>query len=272
MLYFVHISSSLSMEDQFHIHTPKSRVMKKTFVILFLSLIGLFVALFVWKFVSTLYTIRYGDDASKQALSEKINPSFTLSPELSAQYQAKSSVVEAKNLTKGYNPTFGDKTAPVKIAAFIDFECPYSQQSYPILKQIMEQYDGAVQIVFKQFPLDTIHPNARTAALASTCAEEQGKFWEYYNLLFQNKQFDDASLLSFAEATGLDPEKFSTCLSEERYKQNVGQDLQDGIDAGVRGTPTFVIEDKKVEGVIQKNVWDQLIINALQKDTPSKTK
>lgn len=271
MVYFEHISSPLSMEDNFNIHTPTSGAMKKTFILLFLSLIGLFIALFAFKFLSILWTLKYGNAQEKQALDERINSGFTISPELSAKQSAKSSTKKAVELIHSYNPVFGIPKAPIKVVAFIDFECPYSQQAYPVLKQIMDQYDGAVQVVFKQFPLDTIHPNARIAALASTCAEEQNKFWEYYNLLFQNRQFDDASLLSFAETAGLDTAEFSACLKDERYKQNIGQDLQDGVDAGVRGTPTFIVEDKKVEGALDKKTWDQIIINALEQKQPSQT-
>lgn len=253
------------MADDFQIHTPKSKAAQKVFILLFLALLGLFVILFVWKFVSTLWTLKYGDATEKQALSERINPSFSLSPELAALQRAKPSKIEAQKLISSHSPVVGTPEAPVKIIAFIDFECPYSQKSYPIFKQVMEQYEGAAQIVFKHFPIESIHPNAVNAALASTCVQEQGKFWEYYDILFQEKKLDETSLLEAAERVGVNMEKLQECLSSQKYKKDIGEDLQDGIDVGVRGTPTFIIDNKKVEGVIEKNIWDQLIIAALQK-------
>ncbi len=252
------------MADNFQIHTPKSKVAKKLFVTIFLTLIGLFILLFVWKFVSTLWILKYGDSAEKLALTEKVNPSFSLSPEISAQRRAQPSTLNADKLIRPANPVFGEKQAPIKIIAFIDFECPYSQKSYPIFKKIMEEYDGAIEVVFKQFPIESLHPHAMDAALASTCAQEQGKFWEYYTLLFEQKTLDAQSLLNFADELGLKKDQFEQCIATQKYKSTIEQDLTDGINVGVRGTPTFVIDDKKVEGVIEKNLWDQLIVGALQ--------
>lgn len=252
------------MADNFQIQPPKSKAAKKVFVVIFLTLIGLFVFLFVWKFVSTLWILKYGDSAEKQALNEKVNPSFSLSPEIAAQRRTQPSSIEAEKLIRAQNPVFGDKQAPIKIIAFIDFECPYCQKSYPIFKKIMEEYDGAVEIIFKQFPIETLHPHAMDAAIASTCAQEQGKFWEYYTLLFEQKILDPESLLHFGEVVGLQKDQFEKCIGTQKYKSTIEQDLTDGINIGVRGTPTFVIDDQKVEGVIEKNLWDQLIVGALQ--------
>ncbi len=255
------------MNENFKIHTPKSEVIKKGFLIVFLFLIGLFIALFLWKFVEALITLRYGDSTEKQALQERAGASFTLSPELNAKKSATNSAIEATQLVRTHNPVVGTNTAPIHLVAFIDFECPYCQKSYPVLKEIMEQYDGVVQVIFKHFPLQTLHPDSVKAAIASTCAQEQGKFWEYFDILFEQKKFDANSLMTFAETLELNTESFLLCVNAEKYKQNIAQDLQDGLTIGIRGTPTFILEDQKIEGTLPKNTWDQLILKTLQKKT-----
>lgn len=247
------------------LHTPKNKGVKKFFLLIILTLIGLFIALFLWKFVTSLWTLKYGSDKAKQELSERINPAFTVSPDVTAQRRATASTIEAQKLIRSFNPTFGSAQAPVKIIAFIDFECPYCQKSYPFFKQLMEEHSDVVQVIFKHFPIGSIHQDALGAGLASACAHEQGKFWEYHDMLFTQKVLDVNSLVTYADTTGLDPEKFRNCLDSEKYLGAIQQDMEDGAAVGVRGTPTFIVNNKKVEGVLETQLWERVIINALQK-------
>ncbi len=255
------------MSDSFKIHTPTSGTLKKGFLLVFLLLIVLFVGLFVWKFAEALLTLRYGDAQERQALQERAGAGFTLAPELKGKNVGQNSNTHAKELIRSHTPVFGTNKAPLTLVAFIDFECPYCQKSYPVLKDIMERYDGVVQLAFKHFPVESLHPQALQAGMASACAQEQGKFWEYFDALFQQKKFDEDTLLLFADQLELNMEIFALCMSTGKYKQNIAQDVQDGIRIGIRGTPTFVLEDRKIEGALDKTMWDQIILNVLQKKT-----
>lgn len=258
-------SNPLKMPDDFILHTPQGSRGKKYFVIILLILVILFVLLFVIKLIGAVWTLRYGTESQKQALSDKVNPSFTLSPEQALKKRGASSKIEAQKLIRKHNPTLGRPDAPIKIIAFIDFECPYCQQSYPIFKQMQEQYGDVIQVIFKHFPLGSLHPNALAAAHAATCAQEQGKFWPYYDLLFTKKVLDTESLLSNGAIIGLNTEKFQTCIQNERYINDIQEDMQDGADLGVRGTPTYVVGDKKFEGVVDTQLWERVIVSALPK-------
>jgi protein-disulfide isomerase len=121
------------------------------------------------------------------------------------------------------------------------------------------------KIVFKHFPVESLHPNAVAAATAATCAADQKKFWEYHNLLFTDKQLDQDSLLAEAQKLGLNLEKFQTCLTSQLHVKNIEQDLADGATLGVRGTPTYFVNTTKIEGSVDQSVWDQVVVNELKK-------
>lgn len=167
-------------------------------------------------------------------------------------------------LIRSKNPTLGSRTAPVTIIAFIDFECPFCQESYATFKQVMEKYEGITQIIFKHFPITSIHPNSRLAALAADCAHAQGKFWPYYDTLFQKKTLDLDSLLQHAKSVSLEEKTFTTCLEKEAGSGTIDQDLADGASIGVRGTPTYVVNNQKIEGAIDLETWDRIILQALE--------
>jgi protein-disulfide isomerase len=92
-----------------------------------------------------------------------------------------------KDVSAGDAPVKGSATAPVTIIEYSDFQCPFCERAFPTVNQIMSEYKGKVRLVYKQYPLTSIHPLAMPASLASECAREQGKFWEYHDLLFQNQ-------------------------------------------------------------------------------------
>lgn len=138
-------------------------------------------------------------------------------------------------------PTRGPKNAPVTIVEFSDFECPYCGAAHDTVEQVMSAYAGKVRLVYRQFPLG-FHPHAAKAAEASLCAADQGKFWEYHDVLFKNqKKLDPADLKTHASAVGLDTQKFGQCLESGDKKKAVDADQQAGMQAGVGGTPAFFI-------------------------------
>src|SRR5713101_330077 len=109
----------------------------------------------------------------------------------------------------------GNHAAPVTIVEFSDFSCPFSKQAESTLKELLAQYQGKVRLAYRDFPLREIHPGAESLAEAAGCASEQGKFWEYHDLLFANANTDPFESAAHLQ---LDEKQFESCLSSGRYK------------------------------------------------------
>ncbi len=143
----------------------------------------------------------------------------------------------------------GDPQAPVTIIEFSDYQCPYCQAVEATLKQVLGKYEGQVSLGYRDFPLYQIHPQAKLAAEASRCAADQGKFWEYHDLLFGNPSLlQEPALIEHARKLGLDESRFESCLSAGKFRPSVEADQQDGLKAGVTGTPSFFINGVFLSG------------------------
>jgi len=152
--------------------------------------------------------------------------------------------VEAKG------PSRGPENAPITIVEFSDFECPFCSRANATLAQVEEAYPGKVRVVFRDFPL-SFHPNAKKAAEAGHCADEQGKFWEMHDKMFANQRaLDVASLKTYAKDIGLDEEAFDACLDGGKKAALVQENLDAGMQLGVRGTPAFFINGRMVAGAL----------------------
>jgi protein-disulfide isomerase len=162
----------------------------------------------------------------------------------------------------------GDPKAPVTIVEFSDFSCPFCRKAEPIMTELLAKYPGKVKLTYRDFPLGEAHPQAHLAAEASRCAGEQGKYWEYHDLLFANsaKQTEDA-LLEDARALKLDDQKFDTCLNSGRYKTQVDKDVELGSRVGVVSTPAFFINGKFVSGAQPASTFEKIIDEQLAAST-----
>jgi protein-disulfide isomerase len=157
-------------------------------------------------------------------------------------------------------PVRGAADAPVTIVEFSDFECPFCKQAHPTLKQLLERYPGKVRLAYRDFPLDSIHPQARRAAEAARCAQDQGKFWEYHDVLFtQSPQLALEDLRRYAGQVGLDVTKFDGCLSAGVHKATVQRDLDEGNRLGITGTPAFFINGRTLSGAQPLDAFTRLI-------------
>jgi protein-disulfide isomerase len=145
-------------------------------------------------------------------------------------------------------PAKGPADAPITLIEFSDYECPFCKASENVVKQVLERYPTQVKLVFKHYPLPT-HPKARPAAEAALCAAEQGKFWEFHSLLFQNApQIAPEQLVGIANAAGLDTPKWQECIAAKRNSAQIDADLEVGKSAGVAGTPAFYVNGVPVSG------------------------
>jgi len=154
----------------------------------------------------------------------------------------------------------GSPSAPVVILEFSDFQCPYCQSAEPTLKKLLVKYEGQVSLAYRDLPLQEIHPQAELAAEASRCAGEQGKFWEYHDLLFQNQnRLHRDGLMGLARDLKLEEKQFDSCLSSGKYKSQVEEDRQAGLRTGVNGTPGFFINGNIVSGNQPQDSFEKII-------------
>ena len=165
--------------------------------------------------------------------------------------------------TQGH-PSAGPVNAPVTIVEFSDFQCPFCSNVVPTLEKVKENYEDQVRLVFRQFPLNSIHPQAQKAAEASLCAAEQDKFWEMHDLMFEDKKLSLPDLKSKAESLGLDTIAFEQCLNSDQFAERVRQDISAGARAGVTGTPTLFINGRPMTGAVSYEQITTIIEEELQ--------
>jgi predicted DsbA family dithiol-disulfide isomerase len=146
-------------------------------------------------------------------------------------------------------PFTGPADAPITMVEFSDFECPYCQSFGPTVEQVKATYPDDVKVVFLQFPLRQIHPNAQKSGEASLCAFEQDKFWEAHDLYFaERSSLTVPDLKEKAGRLGLDTEAFATCLDSGKYADRVQAEMDAGAAVGVTGTPAVFINGRPLPG------------------------
>ena len=154
------------------------------------------------------------------------------------------------------DPFKGNANAPVTVVEFSDFQCPFCSRFYTQTLPLLEENyidTGMIKFVYRDFPLDALHPNARPAHIAAECADEQGEFWEYHDVLFE-KQAEwqrlpssdlQSSLIQFADDLGLQTVTFESCLESQEMADEVNKDVLEGTRYGASGTPTFFIGNEE---------------------------
>jgi protein-disulfide isomerase len=146
-------------------------------------------------------------------------------------------------------PYKGRQNAPITIVEFSDFQCSYCKRVLTVLNQVLQQYPDRVKLAFRDFPILNIHPHAQKAAEAAHCAADQGKFWEYHDLLFDKQDaIPGANYAEHAKALGLEVAPFQECVDSRKYKETVERNYADGVKAGVSGTPAFFINGRLLSG------------------------
>ena len=161
-------------------------------------------------------------------------------------------------------PSRGPENAPVTIVEFSDFECPYCSRANETLAQIAQTYGDKVRVVFRDFPL-SFHQNAKKAAEAGHCADDQGKFWEMHDKMFANQRaLDVESLKSYAKEIGLDEAAFNACLDGGEKAALVQANIDAAMELGVRGTPAFFVNGRMVAGALPFSEFQKIIDKELE--------
>src|SRR3989344_3503045 len=167
------------------------------------------------------------------------------------------------------DPMLGNKKAPVTIIEFSDFQCPFCRSFWKdTLSLIKSNYidTGKVKFIYRDFPL-SFHPGAHVAAEATECAEDQNKYWELHDAIFNEQdkqgtgtiQFSKADVVQWAGQIGLEMQSFNQCLESGKYAAEVDKDLADGTVAGVSGTPSFFINGRLLVGAQPFSAFQEII-------------
>jgi len=163
-------------------------------------------------------------------------------------------------------PSKGAADAPVTIVSFSDFQCPYCTSLFSTLKEIEKNYQDKVRIVYLQFPLRTIHPNAQKAAEASLCANEQNQFWQMAEAMFMDqRKLGVDELKRTASNLSLDMSAFNACLDGNKYDSAVRADIAEGLKVGVKGTPAFFVNERFYSGSVPYNELQKAVEGELQR-------
>ncbi len=169
-------------------------------------------------------------------------------------------VQEVQVQIENNDPVYGDANAEVSVVEFSDFQCPFCERAatgfVASLKASSYVANGDVNLIFKHFPLNSIHPYAQKAGEAAECANRQDKFWEYHDLLFLNQAaLDITSLKSYAVQVGLNTNDFNSCLDNDEAKSEVIKETAQATSSGGRGTPyTVILKMEKVLDLFQEHV------------------
>ena len=218
-------------------------------------IIGLVIAIGAAAFFAGSYMTTYNSDlVTKNDLNDALAKLELkiMQKQLPTEQQSPKIIVSIDD-----DPIRGKIDAPITIIEFSDFQCPFCArfhtQTLPVL---LENYidTGKVRLVYRDFPIQGIHPNALPAAMAADCSHEQGKYWEYHDKLFENQnqwnRLDTTSLIAifnqYALAIDLDQEQFDDCITSGKYLNEIQHDLSDGREYGVSGTPGFFIGNDKI--------------------------
>lgn len=222
-----------------------------------LIILGLLLLLFVYFIYLTIQNInhlRNGDIRNDLSRTWVTEAQFRENQKLSTE------------LLTGDDPWLGAEEPIVYVVAYESFGCPYCQDNQVDIKQLLQKFSSIVRFIAKDFPGEGLHPNVMNAHLAAACANEQGRYWEYRDVLYANQateetpeNFSKDNLNILAKGVGLNMQQFKLCLDEEKYAQEIRQDFASGVQIGAVGTPSYLINGNLIPGEIKFDIWEKII-------------
>jgi protein-disulfide isomerase len=143
----------------------------------------------------------------------------------------------------------GDEKAPAVLVEYGDYECPHCGHAHPIIKAVQKHFGKRLAFVFRNFPLNQIHPNAEPSAESAEFAAAHDRFWQMHDGIFENQEnLGVPLLLELAQDLSLSAPDLQTALTSREYQPRVRADFQGGVRSGVNGTPTFFINGHRHDG------------------------
>jgi protein-disulfide isomerase len=152
------------------------------------------------------------------------------------------------------DPVRGDTAATVTIEEYGDFQCPACKSLEPSLKQVLQAFPGQVKLVFNDYPLRSVHPNAAEASEAGQCAFAQNLFWEYHDMLYQHQsewsslESPTSTFVDYATQLNLDTAAFQTCMDNDTTVAAIKEDEREGLGAKINSTPTLFVNGERLVG------------------------
>jgi protein-disulfide isomerase len=245
-----------AMRGEQEIAAPKRRVGCVVFGWIMLGLLALFLAFFVYRFAGYSRKIKSGELVELPQYGKFMTTVSGLS------VPARSLAQDSELLTPD-SASYGAAAdqAKLTIVEFGDFACPYSKDVALPLRSIVERHKDQVRLVYRYYPLETLHPEVATnSAEAAACAGAQGQFWLMYDKLYLNQQalkFND--LLRYAAELGLDQAAFEKCLTSGQFSDQIARDLHAAEGLGLVGTPSFYFNGQLVSGAIPSDILEKLV-------------
>ncbi len=208
------------------------------------------------------------DQARKEAAAVQI--SATQQAEKQAQAPQDEDAPTRYDIPVGDNPMYGPADAKITIIEFSDFECPYCRKwTVEVWPKLRQEYEGKIRLVYRDYPLYGVHANAASAAEAANCAHEQGQFWPFHDKLFERSQgFSQDAYQSYAQEIGLDAQKFTECVEQQKYKKTVEDDFAFASEFGIRSAPTFFINGLAIVGAQPYMTFKRIIDDELAGKIP----
>jgi protein-disulfide isomerase len=187
-----------------------------------------------------------------------------------ANQPAQPEQVQRYDIPEDDDPVWGADDAPITIVEFSDYECPYCRRWHlEVWPLIQATYGDQVRLVYRDFPLTSIHANATPAAAAANCAGEQALYWEFNELLFSMELgLSESAYIQYATDLGLDMTAFSECIGSGRQNPEVQADYEYAANLGVRSTPTFFVNGIPLVGAQPFEVFQDLIDRELAGEIP----
>ncbi|PIR04482.1 MAG: disulfide bond formation protein DsbA [Candidatus Magasanikbacteria bacterium CG11_big_fil_rev_8_21_14_0_20_39_34] len=164
----------------------------------------------------------------------------------------------------------GNPNAPLTLVEYSDFQCPACKHYYPLVKQLVKSHENDLQVVYRHFPLESIHEHALLAAQAAEAASLQGRFWDMHDILFNtqdiwvNDENPKERIIQYAESLRLDIDQFRNDMDSKEVTERVNRDINSGHKANISGTPTFFLNGVQIQAPPQYDEFEKIISQALK--------